>query len=72
MGLLVILLIGKITDTNVLEEIFKISPLMMFFGFLIFCTGYVVDSIRTIIVLKVLGYKINFFDALEIISMAVV
>lgn len=63
MGLLVILLIGKITDTNVLEEIFKISPLMMFFGFLIFCTGYVVDSIRTIIVLKVLGYKINFFDA---------
>jgi len=44
MGLLVILLIGKITDTNVLEEIFKISPLMMFFGFLIFCTGYVENN----------------------------
>ncbi|WP_165974117.1 lysylphosphatidylglycerol synthase transmembrane domain-containing protein [Marinitoga lauensis] len=61
-GLLVILFIEKFYKTSFLREIKKINVYDIISVFFIYFMGYIVDSLRYLIIIKQFGKKIRFFN----------
>ncbi|GAB6188673.1 TIGR00374 family protein [Marinitoga arctica] len=63
-GVFVILFIQKFYKTDIIKEIYKIKIWDIVIVFFIYFLGYILDSIRYMIIIKQFGKKISFFTLL--------